>query len=277
VAAVLLLIIMNLPTPLSHWLKAGVREGLAPLQELVAGTRLRLTEALAALRGLGGLSRQHREMSAELIRLRGKLAEREAIERENYALRTQLDFRRRSPLDLIACEVIGRDASGWWETVRIGKGRADGILPDTAVLTPEGLVGRSIDVSPRTADVLLISDPRCRVAARIARTGMFGVVRGLGANWQGQALCRMDFININTPVRPGDEVITSGLGGIYPRGLVIGYVENVVRDESGLYQSADVLPRADLGKLVYVFAVGHGEVSIEDLLLERREAAGGGP
>jgi len=93
------------------------------------------------------------------------------------------------------------------------------------------------------------------VSARVVRTGAFGVVSGRGVRANGQVLCRMEFINRNLPAVPGDEVVTSGLGGVFPPGLPIGYVEHVERAPSGLYEEADVLPRADLGRMRYAFVL----------------------
>jgi rod shape-determining protein MreC len=214
-------------------------------------------------------------MAAELLRLRNQLREMKTIEQENIQLRNQLGYLQRVDRRLLPCEVIGRDVSGWWQTVRLGKGVADGVEPDRAVVTANGLVGRTIDVSVRTADVLLISDPTCKVSARITRTGAFGVVRGNGVAWDGRASCRMDFINKNLSVRPGDEVVTSGLGGVFPKGLLIGYVETVQRDSSGLYQQAQILPKASLGMLTYVFVVSEEDAAAE--LLREKQAGGYAP
>jgi len=276
-AVVLLFAILNLPLSASRRLKGVVREAVSPLQDVVSSFSFRIKEAGRALRGLGGLARENREMSAELIRLRQRVGELVLVERENFELRSQLNFGRRSGLNLICCEVIGRDLSGWWETVRIGQGHTDGVYEKQAVVTPDGLVGKTMDVSPHTADVFLISDPKCRVSARIRRTGAFGVVAGRGVAWNGNAGCRMDFINANIAVRPGDEVVTSGLGGVFPKGLVIGYVEKAYRDASGLYQYADIVPKADLGRLSYVFVVSHDSPSVMSILGERRETTGGAP
>jgi rod shape-determining protein MreC len=138
-----------------------------------------------------------------------------------------------------------------------------------AVVTPDGLVGKTVDVSLRTADVLLLSDPNCKVSARIARTGTFGLVSGTGPARDGAMLCRMEFINKDVPIRAGDQVLTSGLGGVFPPGLLVGYVDAVDLDESGLYQRADVVPRADLGRLTYVFVVFEEEDPIEEWLRKR--------
>ncbi len=250
-----LLVLLNLPTGASRRVKAALREALAPLHALVTRTSLGVREAGGALRGFGGMAGENRRLAEELARLRGEQRRLAVFGEQNRELRRQLGYRRASPRRLLPCEVIARDVSGWWQTLRIDRGTRDGVGPDMAVVTVDGLAGRTAAAAAGTADVLLVSDPNCRVAARIARTGANGIVSGLGVAWSGQVLCRMNFINRNLPVKAGDEVVTSGLGGVFPEGLPVGYVERAERDASGLYQWADVVPRAELGTMRYAFVL----------------------
>ncbi len=252
---VLLLALLNLPAAQSLGVKNAIRSALAPLQESVSGGLRRLREGWATVRGIGGLALENQRMTAEIARLLGEVRDLKSLERENEELRGVLGFATRAQRDLIPAEVIARSRDGWWQTIRINKGAEHGVSTNQAVISVDGLVGRVVSVAPRTADVLLISDPTCRVAGQILRTGSFGLVAGRGPQWDGSVVCRMEFINKNIPIRPGDEVITSGLGGVFPRGLLIGYVDRVVTDRSGLYQYADIISKADIGTLQYVFAV----------------------
>lgn len=210
--------------------------------------------------------RANREMAEELVALRSQARHLEGLEVENVRLREQLHFAQRSSRRLIPCEVIGREVTGWWRTVRVAGGRRNGIHADKAVITTDGLVGKTYEVSSLTSDILLISDPTCRVSAQISRTGAHGILEGTGSPFAGQAVCRLTFVNKDVMVREGDEVVTSGLGGVYPKGLLIGYVERVHQDSSGLYQMADVVPKADLGRLHYVFVVTEDEDMLMNLL-----------
>jgi rod shape-determining protein MreC len=240
---------------MSSRVKDVLREGLAPLQRTASGFSHKARETYDAVRGIGGLVAKNRTMSAELVRLRNESRRLTALESENIALRRQMEFAQLSERTIIPCEVIARDISGWWQTIRLGKGRKEGIGPHMAVVTTDGLVGRTVSASPHTSDVILISDPACKVSSRITRTDLFGILAGQNRRVPGRVMCRMDFINKNTPVRAGDEVVTSGMGGVFPKGLLIGYVDEVDVDESGLYQRAEVVPKADLGALTYVFVV----------------------
>ena len=250
-----LLGLLNLPLPASRRAKEAVREALAPLHALVSGAGLRLREAGTTLRGIGGLASENRALQEEILRLRGEVRALQTDAKENGVLRELLGFKRRAGQKLVAAEVIARDSTGWWQTLRLDRGARDGLAADLAVVTPDGLAGRIVEVSDHTADVLLVSDPSCRVAVRIPRTGSNGVLSGTGVRWNGQVVCRIDFINRNHAIRPGDEVVTSGLGGIFPPDLPVGYVETVETDAAGLYLRAEVLPRADLARMRHAFVL----------------------
>lgn len=252
---VALLVVLNLPEPFSLRGKALVREFLAPLQELVTGVSQSSRQWIGAVRNLGEMAMDNRQMAAELTELRSELRYLAGLEQENAALRHQLGFLQRPDRQLVPAEIIGRDISGWWQTIRIGQGLVHGIDNNMAMVTPDGLVGHTMNVSAGTADVLLITDPTCRVSALISRVNVHGIVSGRGVPWRGQPLLQMDFINKDVSIEPGDEIVTSGLGGRYPRGIVIGHVERIERDESGLYQRAEIVPAADIGRLLYGFIV----------------------
>jgi rod shape-determining protein MreC len=255
VLGAVLLVVLNLPASVSIRAKGMLREVVAPLQGALSGFSRWVGESVRSVRGIGGLVRENQQMSAELVRLRNEVRDLQALSSDNAELREQLQFTAQAKRRLTPCEVIARDITGWWETIRLSKGVSDGVSMDMAVITSDGLIGKTVDVSARTCDVLLISDPGCKVSARIVRTGAFGIVTGSGPAKSGQAACHMEFINKNVPVLPGDEVVTSGLGGVFPKGLLIGYVDKIYKDETGLFQRADIIPNADLGMLAYVFVV----------------------
>ena len=258
VAGLLLIVAFILPPSLSLKGKGVVRDMMSPMERGTSGFGQRLSEAISVIRGIGGAVEKNRELSHENVRIQAELDKLRAVEEENRRLRRALKFHRQASLPMIPCDVVSRNISGWWNTVRIGKGTADGIRKDHAVISPDGFVGKVIEVSKGTAEVLLVCDPACRVSARIERASSFGLLRGSGVNIQGHPVARMDFIDKDTEVRVGDEVVTSGLsgeGGLSPKGVHIGYVVQVHRDESGLFQYADIAPSATVSLLDYVFVM----------------------
>ena len=263
VAIGLVLIAVFVPLPsLTLKGKGAVRGTMAPAERGISSVWQRVSEASAAIRGIGGTAEKNRDLSHELVRVQAELNRLRDIETDNVRLRRALDFRKANAHTLIPCDVVSRNISGWWNTVRIGKGSKNGIVANRAVISPDGLVGRTTEVAALTSEVLLLSDPACRVSAKLDRINVFGLVRGGGSTIKGQPKARMEFINKDAEVKVGDEVVTSGLSsaaGEFPKGVHIGYVEKVYQDESGLFQYADIIPRATVGLLDYVFVVSDDE------------------
>ena len=247
------LAMMNLPDPASSRVKGAVRDGISPLQAALRGGVRNAQDVVRYVRGVRDLALENRALSEEIVYLRGEMRMAGELERDNRMLRDLLGFVRQSPNRLVSAEVIGRDSTGWWQTARIDKGTAAGVAEGRAVITPKGLIGRTVSVSDRTADVLLLSDPACKVSVRLKRTGTFGVAAGLGPKAGEQPACRMDFISQTASVEVGDEVVTSGLGGLFPKGLPVGFVSRVEMHEAGLYQMAWIDSAASLGELEYAF------------------------
>jgi len=269
------LAMMNLSDSASLRVKGVVRDGISPLQAALRGGVRDLREIFRYIRGIGDLALENRALSEEIVYLRGEMRMARELERDNQMLRDSLEFVRRVPNRLISCEVIGRDGTGWWQTVRLDKGASSGVAEGRAVITPDGLIGRTVSVSARTADVLLLSDPSCKVSVRLARSGVFGVVAGLGIKPGSQPACRLDYLLRDADIQEGDEIVTSGMGGLFPKGLTVGRVQRVELDEGGLYQTAWVESAVPLGQLEYAFVtateedLASAEVELpEDVLLD---------
>jgi rod shape-determining protein MreC len=227
---------------------------MVPAERGTSGLGRRLSEAAAAIRGIGGAVEKNRELSHELVRVQAELNQLRDVEAENLSLLRAFKFYRQKPRTMIPCDVVSRNISGWWSTVRIGKGASDGIGENCAVISPDGLVGKTTEVSAHTSEVLLVCDPACRVSAKIKRVDVFGLVRGAGNTLKGEPMAKIEFVNKDIEIRINDEVVTSGLGA-FPKGVHIGYINKIHRDASGLFQSAEIAPRATIGLLDYVFVV----------------------
>ncbi len=183
------------------------------------------------------LQQQVDAMRAEMSRLREQALATQRLERL-LQLRAQTSYRT------AAARVIARDAPAWFNTLVIDRGARDGVNRNAPVATPEGLVGRVIEVTPTTARVLLIGDSRSAVGVLIQGSREAGVVEGRG----GMGL-RLRYLSPNASIRAGDVVITSGLGGIFPRGLVVGRILKVMKGEGGLVQEAEVAPAVPLDRV----------------------------
>ena len=242
--------------------KQSVRTSIAPSEEVGARISRRFTDWGKALRGLSGAAEREQQLSLELVRTQAELNRLRDIEIENQRLLRALGFQQAAPYALTPATVMSRNISGWWNTLRIQPSSRKTLYVDSAVLSPDGLIGRVLEVNPLSAEVLLVCDPAFRVAARISGREIFGIVRGMGSSISGQPRVRMEFINKDAVIQIGEEVTTSGSTrseGFFPPGIHIGYIKQVHRDDSGLYQYAEIVPRATGGLLDYLFVVGNAE------------------
>ncbi len=258
-------VLLNVPHFWAMRLRSSSRDVIAPFQSALTLGGGRLRESLDSLTGARRVMREKNRQAVEITRLQFLVDQYSALADENRELRELLNFNERMPYRLVVGEVIGRgDPSGWWQMIRINCGSDDGVRPNLAVISPQGLIGKTTEVSGQTSDVLLITDPNCRVACRLLRTGGLGVVRGGGVRptadpelellYLIEAL-RMDYISLNQQLQPDDIVVTSGLGGIFPEGLRVGRVKSAGTEPGGLYQRAAIVPSADLRQLRFVSVV----------------------
>lgn len=258
-------VLLNLPLPASVRVRSGLRENIAPFQNVMTLV-VRKTETLTGfIVGLHDAASERDELLLELAMLRSRIRDLEGLARENALLREQLGFRTESPRSLLPARVIARDGmNGWWQTVRLNMGWMDGVRQEMAVMAAEGVVGRVAAVSPRTCEVLLLSDPNCKIPCRVARSSTFGVLKGGGLSLNGKPRMSMlygpnasmlDYLPMDADIGRGDVVETSGLGGVFPEGLPLGRVRGVETDGSGLYQRAEVVALAPLDRLRNVFVV----------------------
>jgi len=200
--------------------------------------------------GYVALKDAHRENDAlkhELQTLQVRLQEERAEAQRTDNLRQLLELRERAHLDTTAAEVTA--ASPEFRTVTIDKGTSEGLKTDMAVISPAGVVGRVILPSGRAAKVQLLIDRNAAAGGLIERTRVQGVVEGVG-----DGSLRMDYVPGTADVKPGDLVVTSGIDGIYPKGFVIGTIEQVDRGSGG-YHLITVRPAVDFTRLEEVLVV----------------------
>lgn len=200
---------------------------------------------------LRGTRTEAARMQQAIDRLGVELQQARAQARRAETLERLLGVQRTALPEMLAARVIAADPTAVFRTVTIDRGAADGIRRDMAVLAPAGIVGRVIDEPARhSAKVQLITDRNAGVGALLERTQTGGVVVGA----EGDPPLRMEYVSNLAEVEAGDLVATSGLDGIYPRGFVIGRVEQADRG-SGLYREIRVRPLVDFWALDTVLVV----------------------
>jgi len=233
-------------------------EVMAPLQRSAAAVARAVS---GSWHGVGDVVRARGENVA--LRARVRLLEQELdrlaeVGLENGRLRALLDFRETLQGDLLTARVVGRDASDVSRTLTIDRGESDGVVRGAAVLAPQGVVGQVFLVSRHAARVLLVSDHNSGIDAFVQRTRARGIVQGTV-----DAGCALKYVKRTEDVQVGDTLVTSGLDGIFPKGMPIGRVTAIDKRGQGLFQSADVAPRVDFDQLEEVLVTRGSVVPIE--------------
>lgn len=183
-------------------------------------------------------ARDAREQNNDLVRrLATYRVEMEELRSENQRLKGLLEFKESVSLRTMPAQVIGQDADNWYWTVTINKGSADGIKPNLCVVSDRGVVGQVWRVNPFSSQVILIWDSRCKLGALVQRTRAQGIVQG-----NDDKECYMLYLDTDADVSPGDIVVTSGSGGVYPKGLEVGAVTEVTTEVELPFKRAKIRP-----------------------------------
>lgn len=199
--------------------------------------------------GWKGLREENRHLRTEVLRLQREAEERREREMAYRRLADMLEYREETGYNMVVAAVIGQDATNLFRTVLINKGKRDGLERNLAVVTPGGAAGRIIRVYSTTARVLLLTDRSSGVDAVVQRTRDQGVVQGLGL----QQL-EMKYLSRQSTVAVGDTVVTSGMEGVFPKGVRIGTVKNVKKG-GYLLQKVEISPPDGLDRLEEVFVL----------------------
>ncbi len=234
-------------------LQAGFYQLVSPFLTTGSGLEKQITSVRAGLKSLEELEKENQTLRVDNRSLRATNQALRDVEHEVNRLRAALSYRERSVFKLVPAEVVTRDASTWWRTVTINRGKHDGIDGDMAVVTEEGLVGKTTTVSNTISVVLLVTDENCRVAASVEGSREQGIVSGERVAGELAPMLNLNFLSKQANLQPGQKTYTSGVGGVFPSGLLIGAVKEYrVRELDG---QARLTPAVDVAKLEDVFVV----------------------
>lgn len=249
------LVLVNLPTRVVARCKLAVATVFLPLFG-VADSGLQLERHVTATL----LPRP--ELAAELDRLRRenqelKLQAREAreIRRENREFRAAFGWHQRAEWNLRFARVIGRDPANWWRAIHIDVGTRDGMVANLPVLTPDGLVGRIYQAGLNRSQVVLVGDPNCRLAALVQETRDAGIVAPSTSGILDHQIVDLTYLPSNAAINPGQEVVTAGLGGIFPKGIPLGRIVDVRTVGYGLYAEARIRLTVPMSRLEEVWVI----------------------
>lgn len=228
--------------------------------QLFAPVQLGVAELVGAVesfwRNLGRVSEmadQNDSYRQEIDRLQAELVRLKELELENEALRQLLGLKQQTrPGELLPVRVIGSDVSPLLYSITIDRGGNDGVQKDMPVVTWKGLAGRVTRVAATTSKVLLLTDVNSSVSVRIQDpdSRASGIARG-----RSDGTLLLEHVLQQEPLSPGQLVITSGLGGVFPEGLVVGRIERVMQNDYEVFQRAAVQPSVDMNKLEHLYVL----------------------
>ncbi len=199
---------------------------------------------------LVGVRKENKELRKSVKTLNSRMTEYQEMARANERLKRLLDLKGTLPVPSLAASVIGEDGTPWFKTIMIDRGEADGLREGMPVIAADGVIGQLVKVVAKSSRVLLITDHASGVAGIVQRSRARGVVRG-----KGGGICSLEFALAEEDVKVGDVVVTSGIGGVFPKGLNIGEVTMVKKGEYGIFQTVDVRPAVNLVRLEEVLVL----------------------
>jgi rod shape-determining protein MreC len=223
---------------------------VSPFQELVTRA-IRFTKVIwQQYFALVTVARENQILRSELNQASEKSNLWHETELANARLRNLLDFQKNIAEQIVAAEVIGKDPSAWFKTVIIDKGKADGLTRGLPVVMPQGIAGQVIETANHYSKVMLIIDRNSAVDALVQRTRARGIIKG-----ESTDQCRLDYVLRKKDVRIGDIIVSSGSDGVYPKGLRIGRVSEVIEHDADIFHEVFITPFVDFEKLEEVLVV----------------------
>lgn len=177
------------------------------------------------------------DLKAQNEELTARVAELSEAQETASRLESLLGLQSTYNLESTAARIIGESSDAWSRTVTIDKGSADGFAINMPVCNSAGVIGQIIEVSANTSTVRLITDENSGVSAMVQSTRAQGILQG-----QPDGTLRLEYVTTDADVQEGDIIVTSGIGGVYPKGLPLGTVSTVVREENATYYTITVTP-----------------------------------
>lgn len=223
---------------------------VSPFQEYAGSLLGTIRKCWHTYFALVSVAEENRNLHAELRAARAGETRCTETELAGTRLRELLRLRRTMDAPVLAAEVIARDPSPWYSSITVNRGTEHGVRKGLPVVVPEGVVGVISHVSGRHARVLLLTDPNSAADVLVQRTRARGMVKGESAG-----LCTCEYVLHRHEVTEDDILVTSGLDGIFPKGLRVGRVAEVLPVTSGIFQKIRVIPFANFEKLEEVLII----------------------
>ena len=222
----------------------------SPIQSLFTSSVNSISDVFGHYLLLVSTSKENERLILEVERLLNK--NNELVEKNKYLERVRIltaHFKKKEKI-IITAKVIGRDATQWSKMLFLDKGTNDNVKKNLVVMTDSGVVGHVIHSSLDSSKVLLITDSRSAIDSVFQNTREPGVTVGTG-----EGMCETKFVAIDAVVKLGDKVVSTGLGGVFPKGLMIGSVVDIVKKKQDLFQNITITPSVNLSHLEEVVII----------------------
>ncbi|MGE3261913.1 MAG: rod shape-determining protein MreC [Bacteriovoracia bacterium] len=246
-----------------HWFDKAAVAVSTPVQSAIRWSIDTSWDALQSYLLLWNTQDNNKSLALENRKLLNELASFQEVARENDRLRQLVDFNNPMAGRKVVARVIAQDVSPEFRMLRLNKGANEGVEAGMAVVALEGVVGRVIRVGRNFSDVLSLLDAVSAIDAILQRNRVRGVIEGQG----GQQLS-MKYLRRTDDVQEGDLIVSSGIGGLFPKGLTIGKVTSVKKKNFGISQTVEVVPSVDFNRLEEVTVIDPPKVPLEQATLE---------
>lgn len=253
----LVLVLLKLPADTAAKFKLAIGGLFLPLFGLAGSSQQIADKTANALVPKGELVKEVKRLRLENDQLKMRLNQAEEAIRENERLREHVGWQKQNPGKYQLARVIAHDSANWWRTLQIDRGTRDGVQTNFAVVTREGLVGRIAMAGYSRSQVLLLGDPNLRVGVFVQDKNVreAGVVVGNSSVGFNNQLAELTYLSRSSALKPGQMVVTSGEGGIFPKGIPVGQILDLRLVEFGLATEARVRLAVNFNALDEVFVM----------------------
>jgi rod shape-determining protein MreC len=241
-----------------HWFDRAAVSISTPVQAAIRWSIETAWDGMQSYFLLLNTQENNRDLALENRKLLNELSSFQEVARENDRLRQMVAFNEPLEGRKVVAQVIAQDASPEFRMIRINKGTVNGVETGMAVIALEGIVGRVIRAGSDFADVLSLQDSSSAIDSLLQRNRVRGVVEGLG----GQQLS-MKYLRRTDDVQDGDVIVSSGIGGLFPKGLTIGKVTSVKKKNFGITQTVEVVSSVDFNRLEEVTVIDPPKMPLE--------------
>jgi rod shape-determining protein MreC len=251
IAASLVILSQSLRRPGSPgFLKKLVFEVTAPVEHTINSGLGSVSGAWKRYLFLVGLEEENRELKKKIAALQGEVNEYREMSLEGSRLKRVLALEESTIYPTIAARVVGNEGSSPFRTIMINKGSTDGVKDGLPVIVPDGVLGRVIESSWNYSKILLVTDYNSNIDALVQGSRAQGILQG-----GGHRLLRLKYVQRTEEVKAGEAVVTSGLGGMFPKGLMLGTVVRADKKDPGLFQTIEVAPSVDFSRIEEVLVL----------------------